>query len=230
MLSQGKDGFFVVCEGGKIGWACHVDDAASTIHNTQALTDAVQVVIGFAKKYADEAPILATDDHKTDGLATGFTDTDYDTYPDLLESQEISYTKFNSDYISRHKEGKTSFEDVLKGVEAFFGLKPQGGEGDKLVLIDYGLGRLRAAYEKDVDGIAANQYEQEECVFYDIYEPLSVTLTHTINNKSGISLASYSHTSLPMAVLTHGVSAGRFNDYYDNTRIYHRLAGMFSIT
>lgn len=28
-----------------------------------------------------------------------------------------------------------------------------------------------------------------------------------------------------MAVLAHGVNAGQFNGYYDNTQIYHKLAG-----
>ena len=147
----------------------------------------------------------------------------------LLESQKISYAKFDSDYVSRYKEDKTSFEDVLKDVEALFGLKPQGEEGDKLVLTDYELEQLRAAYEKSVNGTAASQYEQEEYVLYGTYEPLSVTLTHIINNKSGISFTSYSHTGLPVAVLAHGVNAEVFNGYYDNTQIYHKLAGMLGI-
>ena len=224
VLSQDKDGFFMMCEGGKIDWACHANDAASTIHDTQALADAVQVAIDFAKEHADETLILVTGDHETGGLTIGFAGTDYDTYLDLLESQKISYAKFDSDYVSRYKEDKTSFEDVLKDVEALFGLKPQGEEGDKLVLTDYELEQLRAAYEKSVNGTAASQYEQEEYVLYGTYEPLSVTLTHIINNKSGISFTSYSHTGLPVAVLAHGVNAGQFNGYYDNTQIYHKLA------
>ena len=228
VLSQDKDGFFMTCEGGKIDWACHANDAASTIHDTQALADAVQVAIDFAKEHADETLILVTGDHETGGLTIGFAGTDYDTYLDLLESQKISYAKFDSDYVSRYKEDKTSFEDVLKDVEALFGLKPQGEEGDKLVLTDYELEQLRAAYEKSVNGTAASQYEQEEYVLYGTYEPLSVTLTHIINNKSGISFTSYSHTGLPVAVLAHGVNAGQFNGYYDNTQIYHKLAGMLT--
>ena len=125
VLSQDKDGFFMMCEGGKIDWACHANDAASTIHDTQALADAVQVAIDFAKEHADETLILVTSDHETGGLTIGFAGTDYDTYLDLLESQKISYAKFDSDYVSRYKEDKTSFEDVLKDVEALFGLKPR---------------------------------------------------------------------------------------------------------
>ena len=222
-------GFFMMCEGGKIDWACHANDAGSSIHDTQALADAVQVAIDFAAEHPDETLILVTGDHETGGLTIGFAGTDYDTYLDLLESQKISYAKFDSDYVSRYKEDKTSFEDVLKDVEALFGLKPQGEEGDKLVLTDYELEQLRAAYEKSVNGTAASQYEQEEYVLYGTYEPLSVTLTHIINNKSGISFTSYSHTGLPVAVLAHGVNAGQFNGYYDNTQIYHKLAGMLGI-
>ena len=229
VLDNDDTGFFLMCEGGKIDWACHANDAASTIHDTQALADAVQVAIDFAKEHADETLILVTGDHETGGLTIGFAGTDYDTYLDLLESQKISYAKFDSDYVSRYKEDKTSFEDVLKDVEALFGLKPQGEEGDKLVLTDYELEQLRAAYEKSVNGTAASQYEQEEYVLYGTYEPLSVTLTHIINNKSGISFTSYSHTGLPVAVLAHGVNAGQFNGYYDNTQIYHKLAGMLGI-
>src|SRR5699024_7000682 len=47
------EGFFMMCEGGKIDWACHANDAASSIHDTMAFADAVQVAIDFAKDHAD---------------------------------------------------------------------------------------------------------------------------------------------------------------------------------
>ena len=43
-----ENGFFMMCEGGKIDWACHANDAASSINDTVALADAVQVAIDFA--------------------------------------------------------------------------------------------------------------------------------------------------------------------------------------
>ena len=229
VLSQDEDGFFMMCEGGKIDWACHANDAASTIHDTQALADAVQVAIDFAAQHPDETLILVTGDHETGGLTIGFAGTDYDTYLDLLESQKISYAKYDSDYVAKYKENKTSFEDVLVDIETLFGLKASGEEGDKLVLTDYELEQLRAAYEKSVNGTAASQYEQEEYVLYGTYEPLSVTITHIINNKSGVSFTSYSHTGLPVAVLAQGVNAEVFNGYYDNTEIYNKLADMLDV-
>ena len=225
-----EKGFFLMCEGGKIDWACHANDAASSIHDTKAMADAVQVAIDFAAEHPDETLILVTGDHETGGLTIGFAGTDYDTYLDLLESQKISYAKFDSDYVAAYKENKTSFQDVLKDVEALFGLKTSGEEGDKLVLTDYELEQLRAAYEKSINGTAASAYEQEEYVLYGTYEPLSVTLTHIINNKAGISFTSYSHTGLPVAVLAQGVGADTFNGYYDNTQIYVKLASLLGVT
>ena len=35
-------GFFMMCEGGKIDWACHANDAGATVNDTLALADAVQ--------------------------------------------------------------------------------------------------------------------------------------------------------------------------------------------
>ena len=45
---------------------------------------------------------------------------------------------------------------------------------------------------------------------YGTYDPLSVTLTHILNNKSGVSFTSYCHTGLPVAVLAEGVNAELF--------------------
>ena len=222
-------GFFMMCEGGKIDWACHANDAGSSIHDTQALADAVQVAIDLAAEHPDETLILVTGDHETGGLTIGFAGTDYDTYLDLLENQKISYAKFDSDYVASYKENKTPFEDVLSDIEELFGLKAQGAADDKLVLTEYEMEQLRAAYEKSVNGTAASQYEQEEYVLYGTYEPLSVTITHIINNKSGISFTSYSHTGLPVAVLAEGVGAENFSGYYDNTQIYEKMADLLNI-
>ena len=222
-------GFFMMCEGGKIDWACHANDAGSSIHDTQALADAVQVAIDFAAEHPDETLILVTGDHETGGLTIGFAGTDYDTYLDLLENQKISYAKFDSDYVASYKENKPPFEDVLSDIEELFGLKAQGAADDKLVLTEYEMEQLRAAYEKSVNGTAASQYEQEEYVLYGTYEPLSVTITHIINNKSGISFTSYSHTGLPVAVLAEGVGAENFSGYYDNTQIYEKMADLLNI-
>ena len=223
------NGFFMMCEGGKIDWACHANDAASSINDTVALADAVQVAIDFAAEHPEETLIIVTGDHETGGLTIGFAGTDYDTYLTLLESQKISFQKFDDEYTAAYKENGTTFEEALADIEALFGLKAEGEEGDKLVLTAYELEQLRIAYEKSINGTETGADAQAEYVMYGTYDPLSVTLTHILNNKSGISFTSYSHTGLPVAVLAEGVNAEVFNGYYDNTEIFNKLAEMLNV-
>lgn len=224
-----ENGFFMMCEGGKIDWACHANDAASTIRDTVAFADAVQVAIDFAEEHPDETLIVVTGDHETGGLTIGFAGTDYDTYLTLLENQKISFTKFDTDYIDSYKENGTTFEEALVDIEELFGLKAEGEEGDKLVLTSYELEQLKLAYEKSVNGTETGVDEQAEYVMYGTYNPLSVTITHILNNKSGISFTSYSHTGIPVAVLADGVNAAEFNGYYDNTEIFNKMAEMLNV-
>ena len=228
-LLDNSNGFFMMVESGKIDWACHANDAASTIHDTQALADAVQVAIDFAKEHADETLILVTGDHETGGLTIGFAGTDYDTYLTNLSNQKISYAKFDSDYVSKYKENQTSFETVMQDVEKLFGLKLKGSADDKLVLTDYEVGLLKTAYEKTLSGKKADSDNQKEYVLYGSYEPLSVTITHLLNNKSGINFSSYAHTGLPVAVFAKGAGQEKFGGFYDNTQVYHKLADLMGI-
>ena len=222
-------GFFMMCEGGKIDWACHANDAGATVNDTLALADAVQVAIDFAKEHADETLILVTGDHETGGLTIGFAGTDYDTYLDSLASQNISYAQFDEQYVEKYKENHTSFEDAMKDVEKLFGLKLSGDENDRLVLTDYEVQRLRTAYEFAMTDPDVDEYTQEQYVLYGTYNPFSVTVTHILNNKAGVDFTSYSHTGLPVAVFANGAGEDAFNGYYDNTEIYQKMASLLEV-
>ena len=224
-------GFFLMVEGGKIDWACHANDAGSTIADTIALSDAVDEAVAFAQQHPDETLILVTGDHETGGLTIGYAGTDYDTFLTNLENQKISYAKFDSDYVAKYKENNTSFDEVMKDVTALFGLKTEGAEDDTLVLTAYELDKLKAAYEATMDAGRADAApaNQAEYVLYGSYEPLSVTITHILNNKSGVNFASYAHTGLPVAVFAQGSGQDLFEGFYDNTQVYHKLAGLLGV-
>ena len=224
-------GFFLMVEGGKIDWACHANDAGSTIADTIALSDAVDEAVAFAQQHPDETLILVTGDHETGGLTIGYAGTDYDTFLTNLSNQKISYAKYDSNYVAGYKENNTSFEDVMKDVEALFGLKLSGAEDDKLVLTDYEVQKLKDAYAAtmDPDRAKADPANQAEYVLYGTYEPLSVTITHLLNNKSGINFSSYAHTGLPVAVFAQGAGQDLFGGSYDNTQIYHKLADLLDV-
>ena len=244
------NGFFMMVEGGKIDWACHANDAGSTMHDTQALSDAVDKAVEFYNDHPDETLILVTGDHETGGMTIGYAGTNYDTFLQNLANQKISYAKFDSDYVAAYKENNTSFEDVLVDVQNLFGLTTEAAAGQEgedgvttdsadshptgvtsgsLVMTDYELQKLRDAYDLTMTKTEDTELSQEEYVLYGSYEPLSVTITHILNNKSGISFTSYSHTGLPVAVFAMGAGQELFEGYYDNTQVYFNLAELTGV-
>ena len=238
MLNNDK-GFFMMVEGGKIDWACHANDAGSTIHDTIALADAVQVAIDFAAEHPDETLILVTGDHETGGLSIGYAGTNYNTYLKNINYQTISYAKYDADYVAKYVESKTPFADAMKDVAALFGLvmpdQADAAANKTLVLTDYEVAELKKAYDitlKGGFGTDANGKSlqtAEEYIQYGTYTPFSVTVTHLLNNKSGINFSSYSHTGLPAAVYASGVGQELFVGGYDNTDIYNKMAQLLGI-
>lgn len=228
-----SNGFFMMVEGGKIDWACHANDADSTINDTLAFDNAVKEAVEFYNKHPDETLIIVTADHETGGLTLGFSGTNYDTYFDNLANQKISYAKFDSDYVANYKKNKTSFENVLMDIKTNFGLitskdaDAKKAENSRLTLSDYEYNKLKTAYDKTMSG--SKDLSQEEYELYGSYEPLTVTITHILNNKSGVSFTSYSHTGLPVPVMAQGAKAENFNGYYDNTDIYNKLASIMNV-
>ena len=242
-------GFFMMVEGGKIDWACHANDAASTITDTIALDNAVEKAVEFYNEHPEETLIIVTGDHETGGLTIGFAGTDYDTFLKNFENQKISYAKYDSDYVSGYKENKTAFETVMKDVTELFGLQapagtdsettqqkdsadqhPESDNDGALVMTEYEYGQLKAAYETTMSRTGEEaEFAQDEYIRYGSYEPLTVTITHILNNKSGINFGSYAHTGLPVEVLVQGVGAESFDGYYDNTDIYSKMAALLGV-
>ena len=243
------NGFFMMVEGGKIDWACHANDAASTITDTIALDNAVEKAVEFYNEHPEETLIIVTGDHETGGLTIGFAGTDYDTFLKNFENQKISYAKYDSDYVSGYKENKTDFETVMKDVTELFGLQgpagtdsettqqkdsadqhPESDNDGALVMTEYEYGQLKAAYETTMSRTGEEaEFAQDEYIRYGSYEPLTVTITHILNNKSGINFGSYAHTGLPVEVLVQGVGAESFDGYYDNTDIYSKMAALLGV-
>lgn len=244
-----ENGFFMMVEGGKIDWACHANDAASTITDTIALDNAVEKAVAFYEQHPEETLIIVTGDHETGGLTIGFAGTDYDTFLKNFENQKISYAKFDSDYVTGYKENKTDFAAVMQDVTELFGLQapageensvaqtkdsadshPESGNDGALVMTDYEYGLLKDAYETTMSRTGEEtEFAQDEYIRYGSYEPLTVTITHILNNKSGVNFGSYAHTGLPVEVLAKGSGAAEFNGYYDNTDIYHCLAALLGV-
>lgn len=248
-LLDNDKGFFMMVEGGKIDWACHANDATSTITDTLALDAAVEKAVEFYDEHPDETLIIVTGDHETGGLTIGYAGTNYDTFLTNFNNQKISFAKFDSNYVKGYKENKTDFDTVMKDVTALFGLQapveagtsdttqkdsadkhPESGDDGSLVMTQYEYDQLKAAYETTMTRTGEEEnFAQDEYIKYGSYEPLTVTITHILNNKSGVNFGSYAHTGLPVEVLAQGVGQESFDGYYDNTDIYNKMAELTGV-
>ncbi len=212
-----ENGFFMMCEGGKVDWSGHANDAATSIHETKALSDAVQVAIDFAAKHPEETLIIVTADHETGGMTIGFATTAYDTHFNYLTNQVISFTDFDG-VIAGLREANATFDEAMVEVEKYYGLTMKPDQ--PLTLTDADVAALTTAYAMSMG--TGEMTEEEAALLYGGYEPFSMAVSHIINNKAGLSYTSYAHTGLQIPVYAMGVGAERFSGMYDNTDIFNR--------
>ena len=68
ILSQNKNGFFLMVEGSQIDWASHKNDGTNVVSEVVDFDDAVGVGLDFSKKDG-ETLVIITADHETGGFA-----------------------------------------------------------------------------------------------------------------------------------------------------------------
>lgn len=97
------NGFFMMCEGGKIDWAAHNNDVAGVIFETLDMDAAVKVAYDFYTQHPDETLIVITADHETGGLGLG-----------RKSGYVIDLTKID-EFVKPLREGKIDlYNDFLK--------------------------------------------------------------------------------------------------------------------
>ncbi|AMK10706.1 alkaline phosphatase [Pseudodesulfovibrio indicus] len=226
MLDNDK-GFFLMVEGGKIDWACHANDATASILNTVSFDESVLEAIAFYEKHPDETLIVVTGDHECGGLTLGFAGTKYDTDFKVLSAQKVSFQKFTDEILAAFKKEGGDFEAMKPVITANFGLKFEGDpKKDTLVLADFQVAELKEAFARSM---ASGKPEGSEYLLYGSYDPLSVTLTHLLNQKAGLAWTSYSHTGVPVSTSAMGVGAEAFNGSYDNVDVATKIMSSMGI-
>ncbi len=245
-LLDNPNGFFMMVEGGKVDWACHANDAASSIKDVLALDEAVAQAVEFAGKHPDETLIVVTGDHECGGMSLGFAGTKYGNYYSYLKSQKISFLAF-SNQLKEYKKNTTAETASLAGVAGLikdgFGLiipaaadleamkasplpneevtSPADPYG--MYLKDYELEMVQAAFKRTMSGEGVKAKNPADYLLYGEYEPLAVTLTRILDAKAGLAWTTYSHTGMPVMTSAMGPGAKVFEGYYDNTDLSKRL-------
>ena len=124
----------------------------------------------------------------------------------------------------KEKGAKANFAQIKPVITEYFGLKFTGDpKKDQLVLLPFQVEMLESAYVASMAGKTAKSKNPETALLYGGYEPLSVAITHLLNNKAGLGWTSYKHTGVPVATSAMGVGAESFNGYYDNTDVAKKV-------
>ena len=234
-LLEGGKGFFLMTESGKIDWACHANDAAASIHDVLEMSNAVQAAVEFYNAHPNETLILVTADHETGGMALGYKTTNYDTFLTNLQKQTVSYARFDAACVEGYIKNQVPFDVAMQDVKRCFGLvmptDPDAAGAGKLLLTDYEVEQLRAAYERTltVGSAAQKDMTQRDYELYGTYKPFSMTVCHILNHKSGLDHTTYAHTGALVNLYALGVGAEQFGGVYDNTEIYHKLAELTGV-
>lgn len=231
-----ENGFFLMAESGKVDWACHANDAMAAIADVYAFEDAIQVAIDFAAEHPEETLIIVTGDHETGGMTIGYAATGYNTAFDIISRQKISYVAFDEMIGSMKQQNpKLTFADVYPVIKENFGLiAPDDADAaveanKNFVLTEYEYEKLTNGFEQSMLPAEERTVNPETELLYGTYNPLSVTLTHIINNKAGIGWTSYAHTGTPVPVYAMGAGAEVFGGSYDNTDIFKKLVALTGV-
>jgi len=225
-------GFFIMVEGGKIDWAGHANDAMANIGDMIDFDNAVGEALEFYAQHPSETLIIVTGDHETGGMTVGHATTGYTAYYGELEKQKNSYEYFDKYVWATHKtahpvadcsaSGSLAADTIMTDLMAeHFGLV-------YATLNDYQKDKLEDAYDKSMCGTNNNNVA-ENTFLYSGYNPISVTMTHILNEKASIGWTSYSHTGVPVPVFAKGRAARTFAGFYDNTDIAKRLARVMDL-
>ncbi len=229
-------GYFMMVEAGKIDWACHANDAGTSIHDTIALNDAVKEAMKVYQAHPSETLIIVTGDHETGGMTIGFAGTEYSTFFEKLEKQNQSYVAFDkivADYKSKTAANKAKLEDLLPQIKAAYGLiAPTDADAKgtpELVLNDYEMVKLRDALKQTMETAKGSQVGPDYLLYGYMSEPLTVTCNHILENKAGISFTTYSHSGLAVPVYAIGAGYQLFYGAYDDTDIFKKLAAITKV-
>lgn len=234
---QSPQGFFIMVEGGKIDWACHSNDAATTIGETVEFSKAVNKAIEWYKQYPNETLIIVTADHETGGMGVGAALYPYYTNIGVLANQTSSYVVSEQKLTEKITAYGTqfTFDSCMNFLTQMYAI----GQNN-LQLQAYDSVRLQRAYnyvfsvgEKTQSDDAKLLYNLSPTALYTLgnkAQTIIITMHRILAEKAGIGWTTYAHTGVAVPVYAIGVGSELFEGAYDNTDIPKKILSLLEIT
>ncbi len=210
-LLDGKKGFFMMVEGGKIDWSGHANDLSTNIHETLAFDDAVSVVMKFCDAHPEETLVIVTADHETGGLGLNREVPGMDA---VVDAQEFRGQKYMEDVAAWKKAGTVSAAAAFDRLIGEFGLSDVPMET---------AAHIRKAVEQTFLSDDADERDPEIQKMYGKRNAAVISCQHALAARAGARWTSFKHTLDPVPTTAAGRWADLFGGEYDNTDIGQRL-------
>lgn len=214
LSKDAPEGFFLMVEGGRIDWACHSNDAATTFHEIIDFDNAIKTAYEFYSQHPDETLIVVTADHETGGFVLG-TGT-YELNLQVLKNQKVSESGFTR--IVNNMRAQTNNQVSWEAIQQ--ALKDNFGFWDKIELTAVQEARLKAVYNKSLKQqdmkLEKSEYAQDE--------PIAAEAKRIINEIALVGWTSGGHSAGYVPVFAIGAGAELFQERIDNTQIPMKIA------
>lgn len=235
-LQDDPEGFFMMAESGKIDWAEHANDGATTVNEVIGFQKSIQTAMDFYNEHPDETLIVVTADHATGGFTIGNESTGYETYFDQLTKQKGSQIEFDKIVTKALEENPNmTFEAFAPKIEDFFGLKLDKNAPSEKISVEQEEDYLKKQAENR-SLCSQEEYKALEEAFeeskkapeqqntnYGEYIPVSITATRILDKKAGLAWSTTDHSGEKVPVYAMGSGAIMFDGEYDDTDVAVRL-------
>lgn len=201
LLSQDKDGFFMMVEGGRIDHASHAQDVVGTIYDTLAFDEAIKSAYEFYEKHPQDTLIVIAADHETGGMGLGFGNNYF------MKLDEL-------------KDVKVSIEDTLQNA-----YKGNREEYFKYIAQNMGLDDLTdKERENIIKAMDLEDSDVDTTNMYAEYSPTAITVAHIISERAGMQWTTFAHTGTQVPLAAVGVDSEKFTGFKDNTDVAKSIA------
>lgn len=229
-LLDGPEGFFFMCEGGKIDYACHANDAATNLRDVLALDDAVKVALEFQERHPEDTLVITTGDHETGGMSMGFAGIGGAFRVHMLEYQKISVEKFSGWFkdLVRKSKGNLSFDEIKPVLTEKFGFDFGDKEGmqGKVPLTRKDIEALKKAFDTDV-GFVRDGVKDTTAHNVARRYVFAQAARNVLNSQAGVGWSSGSHTALPTFTTAKGPRADIVVGMKENSDLGKRLKALY---
>lgn len=249
LLSQNKNGFFLMVEGGQIDWAGHANDAGWLFHEMVNFNHTLNFLIDWVEKNPDTL-LVVTADHETGGFGFSYN------LSEIPKPVDFSGTHFKDDkrqesfnYVSGHVidkiyRQKRSIEEVAKEFNDLPETQKDSLTLQKLVekTVDF---KFDSAAAKRTLRKTKNKYQypwlkhtleerlpfvpHTQAFYVSPLAALTGLISKELATQQNVAWATGTHTATPVYVFSYGPGQNQFHGYLHHKDVGQKMQDLLNL-